>query len=237
MITKDLMVSAHSLNIYIHVATGAIAMLLGVWIQATAKATSSHRSLGRLFAGFTLAVCTSAVVGNAVFRFMPLFAVLTVLVLYQLLSGWHVIYTKSNGPNRIDAFLCVGAVVWGIALVPLVLGSTKRESAPVVIYATLAALFVLVAYDVLRWLVPQAWHAASWRYEHIYKIVASMYAMLSAASGNLFPQAQPWSQLVPSGLGIATIFWFFWRTHREKTMLSRTIVLPLKSLPETSYNS
>ena len=212
------MVSAHALNVYLHVGAGMIAMLIGLWIQAGVKGTPAHRKSGRLFVAFGLVVCATAAVGNAVFRFMPLFAVLTVLVLYQLLSGWHVIYTKAAGPDRVDALLSVGAAAWTAALVPLVLGSPNREGAPVVIYATLGALSALIAYDGLRWLFPQRWHASLWRYEHIYKIVASLFGMLSAAIGNLVPHGQPWSQLVPSAMGMATIGWFFWKeTRRAKT--------------------
>lgn len=165
-------------------------------------------------------MCASAVLGIALFRFMPLFAVLTALVLYQLLSGWHVIYTKADGPNRIDALLCAGAAVWAITLMPLLFRNTGgTQGTPVVIYATLGALFVLIGYDLLRWLFPRTWHAKLWRYEHIYKIIASMYAMLSAAAGNFFPHAQPWSQLVPSALGIASIAWFFWKESHGKKIV------------------
>jgi len=217
------MISTHTLNIFVHVAAGAIAIMLGVWLQMSTKGTGAHRKLGRLFAGLTAVVCITAAIGNAVFRFMPLFAVLTVLVFYQLLSGWHLVYTKEAGPNRVDVLLCVGAFVWALALVPLVLITTAGKNAPVVIYSTLATLFVLIAYDVARWMFPQQWHAALWRYEHIYKIVSSLYAMVSAATGNLLPQAQPWSQLVPSALGMATIGCFFWQESRRTSKMSPAI--------------
>ncbi len=213
----------HTLNILVHIGTGAIAILLGLWLQMNMKGTGVHRKLGRIFVAFTAVVCITATIGNAVFRFMPLFAVLTVLVFYQLLSGWHVIYTKAAGPNRVDVLLCVVAAVWTLGLVPLVLDARALESAPVVIYSTLAALFVLIAYDAARWIFPKHWHGVLWRYEHIYKIVASLYAMLSAAAGNLLPQAQPWSQLVPSALGIATIGWFFWRESRRAVEKHRVL--------------
>jgi uncharacterized membrane protein len=205
------MVSPHLLNIVAHIGAGIIAMTIGFGVLAMTKGTALHRKSGRVFVWFTLVVCASAVIGNAIFRFMPLFAVLTVLVLYQLLSGWHVVYTKASGPNAVDAVLCAGAALWGVCLVPMVLGNTVRESAPVVIYSTLAALFVLVAYDAMRWCFPRRWHKSLWRYEHMYKLIASLFAMTSAAAGNLFPQVQPWSQLLPSAFGSAAIGWFFVR--------------------------
>ena len=210
------MISPHSLNILLHVGAGMIAMTIGLGMLTTAKGTQLHRTTGRFFVGFTLAVCATAAVGNIVFRFMPLFAVLTVLVLYQLLSGWRVIYTKASGPNYIDAALCAVAAVVAVGLVPLMLGNAGRESAPVVVYATLATLFALIVYDALRWVFPRCWHAKLWQYEHIYKLISSLFAMMSAAAGNLFPQGQPWSQLLPSAAGLACIAWFFWVESRRR---------------------
>jgi uncharacterized membrane protein len=209
---------AHLSNIALHIGAGTIAMSIGFWLLATGKGTATHRRVGRIFAGFTLLVCASAAIGTVFFRFMPLFAVLTVLVLYQLLSGWHVVYTREAGPNRVDALLCASAAIGGIALVPHMLASGGSGAS--VLYSSLGALLVLVLYDALRWLFPRRWHATLWRYEHIYKLLASLFAMLSAALGNLFPQGQPWSQLGPSAAGIACIGWFFWRESRSRKRLA-----------------
>ena len=202
------MSTAHLTNIGLHVGAGVIAMAIGCWLLATEKATAAHRKVGRVFAALTLLVCASAAIGNVFFRFTPLFAVLTVLVLFQLLSGWHVIYTKAAGPNRIDAVMAVCAGLAGAAITPLAIA---RNGSDAVVISTLATLLFLVAYDCMRWLFPRHWHATLWRYEHMYKLLASLFAMLSAAAGNLLPQAQPWSQLMPSALGITCIAWFFWR--------------------------
>jgi hypothetical protein len=83
-----------------------------------------------------------------------------------------------------------------------------------VVRSTLAALAMLMAYDAARWLFPRRWHAALWRYEHIYKLLASLFGMLSAAAGNLLPAAQPWSQLLPSVLGLIAIVCCMVRTYR-----------------------
>ena len=48
---------------------------------------------------------------------------------------------------------------------------------------------------------PHHWHAALWRYEHIYKLLASLFVMLSAAAGKLLHVGQPWTQLASSVLG------------------------------------
>lgn len=40
--------------------------------------------------------------------------------------------------------------------------------------------------------------------------------MLSAASGNVIRFNQPWPQLLPSALGMATIFCMIWITWRRQ---------------------
>ncbi len=46
-----------------------------------------HRRLGWGFAAMALLVSLTATIGLIAFRFLPVFAVLTVLTTYQLLSG------------------------------------------------------------------------------------------------------------------------------------------------------
>jgi len=207
----------HLSNLAVHVGAGTAAIGLGLALLAAAKGTPSHRRRGRVFVLLTLVVCATAVVGNLFFRFIPLFAVLTLLVTYQLLSGWHVLRTRAAGPNRIDALLSAGALAWALGLLPLLPGgSGEAGAAPAVVYASLATLGALLAYDAARWCFPRRWHASLWRFEHIYRMVASLFAMLSAAAGNLLTAGQPWSQLLPSALGMAAIALFFRREARAQ---------------------
>jgi uncharacterized membrane protein len=208
----------HLLNIVFHVACGSAAMALGFLILSIDKGTERHRRLGRRFGWLTLAVCASAVIGTLLFRFVPLFAILTVLVLYQFLGAWRAVLVKERGPNLLDAALTACAAVAAFMLAPVVLTAPQGGS-PVVIHATLATLVGVIGYDIVRWLFPAHWHGALWRYEHVYKSIASLFAMLSAASGNLIRFGHPWSQLVPSALGMATILWMLWRTWRRRQRL------------------
>lgn len=211
----------HLINLVLHIGAGIAAISLGFLILATAKATRTHRKQGRLFVALTVVVCATGATGNVFFRFTPLFAVLTVLVAYQLLSGWHIIYTRASGPNRIDALLSLCAASWTIFLIPLLLSASgNRNGGPTVIFSSLAALVFLLAYDTARWCFPRRWHAALWRYEHIFKLVNSLFAMLSAATGNLVRFGQPWTQLAPSVISIAAIVWFIWRDLRARRRTS-----------------
>jgi uncharacterized membrane protein len=204
----------HLLNLAVHLGAGIAAMGLGLLMLASAKGTRSHRSRGRVFVALTCAVCVTGAIGNVFFRFTPLFRVLTVLVAYQLASGWHVVFTRGSGPNRVDALLAMCAGGWALYLIPQLLAAGTQDASAVVVHSSLGGLFVLLAYDLARWCFPGRWHASLWRYEHIYKLVSALFAMLSAATGNLLKVGQPWSQLLPSVLGALAILWFFWRTWR-----------------------
>jgi uncharacterized membrane protein len=200
----------HLLNILLHIGAGLAAMALGFYVLWKANGGATHRRAGQAFAALTLVVCLSAAIGLAVFRFMPLFAVLTLMVGYQLLSGWHVVQTKEAGPDAIDGVLLLA----GVALAAWLLPRLSGGKADAVVLATLAGLLALMVYDAARWCFPQHWHASLWRYEHVYKLVAALFAMLSAAVGNTVRGGQPWSQLLPSLAGLLVIGWFWRRRHR-----------------------
>ncbi|MGO4478506.1 hypothetical protein AB4Z32_19850 [Massilia sp. 2TAF26] len=207
----------HLLNILVHVLAGSAAIVLGMYVLWKPKDAILHRRRGRVFVLLTAVVCLSAAIGNAVFRSLPLFAVLTVLVSYQLLSGWHVIYTRGAGPDRLDAGLLLGAAALTAMLVRRLFADGAMVGASAsVLYSTLAAVAMLLAYDAARWLFPKRWHASLWRYEHIYKILGCLFGMLSAAVGNTVRVGQPWSQLAPTAIGLAVVAVCWVRTHRAQ---------------------
>lgn len=207
----------HLFNLLVHVLAGALAMTLGVFVIQTQHDWLKHRSRGLAYIGLTSVVCLTAVIGNLVFRFMPLFAVLTLLVSYQLFSGWHVIHTRTTGPNAVDAVLLLGGItVTALLATHLVRAGTVVHTPASVMVATFSGVLIVLIYDALRWTFPTRWHATLWRYEHIYKIVGSLFAMLSAAVGNTVRFGQPWSQLVPSAIGIAVIIWCWVRNYRAQ---------------------
>lgn len=203
----------HLFNIGIHVFAGVVAMAIGFFILAREKGTMLHRKLGKIFCYFVIIVCVAAATGLFLFRFLPIFAVITVLVSYQLLSGWRVIYTRGAGPTLLDAMLTFFAVVLSIVLAPVVLQSASQQN--MVVYSTFGALSCILLYDLVRWFFPRHWHHFLWRYEHTYKILSALFSMLSAFVGNVVRFGQPWSQLLPSLLGVVCIGYFFFKLYKE----------------------
>lgn len=200
---------AHAVSLGIHIATGAVALAIGFYILATTKGTRQHRRWGRLFVYFTAVVCLSATVGAIFFRFIPLFAVLTVLVAYQLVGGWRSALTRDGGPTALDALWTAFVLALSCALVPVLLHAPDGWG--VVPKSTLATLFTVLLYDMVKWLFPRSWFRVLWRYEHSYKLIASQFGMLSALVGNVVRFGYPWSQLLPSVLGLLIIGYYFWR--------------------------
>ena len=205
----------HLFNLALHILAGSLAIALGLYLLAVPKGTPLHRRRGRWFAWLTLVVCATAALGNLLFGYRPVFAVLTVLVLYQLLSGWRAVYTRDQGPQAIDGAMTAIALACGL----LILTSLRQDRSGqqvIVVLSSLGGLATILVYDSARWLFPRHWHAALWRYEHIYKLLASLFAMLSAAAGNLLRVGQPWTQLAPSVLGLICIVWCWYCQYQKE---------------------
>jgi uncharacterized membrane protein len=208
---------AHTSNLAVHIGAGSIGILIGLAILVLRKGTRTHRRLGQVFAGAALIVSLSATLGLTAFRFMPLFAVLTVLTTYQLISGWRAARLKERGPQAADAALTALAVTATALLLPVLLSASAPGNArPIVVLSTLSALALILFYDSLRWLFPRRWYAWLWRYEHIYKLISSFAALTSAFAGNVLVAGQPWSQIAPSAVGTVLIIGFFVQNARRR---------------------
>lgn len=203
----------HWVNILIHAAAGTAAIIIGFYLLAKPKGTEAHRRQGKVFSFLGLVVCATAALGLIVFRFLPLFSVITLLVFYQLVSGWRVIYTKENGPNQYDAGFTLMTVLFSIQLIPIVLDQV--DGSKIIVLSTFGALVCVLIYDAIRWFFPHPWYRFLWRYEHSYKLLSSLFGMLSAFVGNTIRFGQPWSQIIPSMLGLMCIGYVFYKLYRE----------------------
>lgn len=203
------MTNAHLINLGVHIGAGSVGILLGVAQLLRAKSGAGHRRRGRWFMWVAFTVTASAFLGLIAFRFMPLFAVLTLLVSYVAVGGWRVARTRSNGPERIDLAWTLLALAVAAGLVPVLAQAPHvGSSQPVVVWSSLAALGVILLYDIVRWTFPRSWFDAIWIPEHIYKVVSALSGMVSAFVGNAVRWGQPWSQIAPSAIGVLLIAYF-----------------------------
>ena len=204
------MTTPHAISLAIHIGAGAVGISLGTLQLLRTKGGARHQRTGRMFMFVALIVTGSALIGTIAFRFMPLFAVLTLLVTYVAVGGWRAARTRASGPQRIDLAWTILGLCTALALVP---GAPHvGSSRPVVVWSSLGALGVVLAYDFLRWTFPRRLFARLWLPEHIYKIVSALSGMVSAFAGNVVQWGQPWSQVAPSVIGIIVILYWWWRS-------------------------
>lgn len=179
----------HLINIIVHVSAGTVGIAIGLMLLVQSKGTESHKHWGRRFCYLCLIVCCSAAMGLVFFRFLPVFAILNLLVFYQLVSGWRSAYTKHYGPAVVDLLFTLGATIVLVVLFSVVLKS--NYGAPVILYSTAATLILILAYDLSKWFFPRRVFAVFWKYEHAYKLISCVFGMISALSGNVVRVGQP----------------------------------------------
>tara|TARA_R110002051_G_scaffold276573_1_gene337903 strand:- start:43 stop:699 length:657 start_codon:yes stop_codon:yes gene_type:complete len=190
----------HQINIWIHIIAGIIAISFAVIILIKTKGNKLHKKLGIIFLTFLAVVILTGLIGSIIIRGNPYLLVLTVLSGYYGFSGFRIIKTKSNIPEKLDIVIAIANLSLGIYFIDYLKSSVMFWN-PIVIYSTFGALFIIIAYDFLRYLIPSSRYNNLWLYEHIYKMIAAFTALLAAAVGTFFPNHQPYSQLFPSVIG------------------------------------
>jgi len=204
---KDL----HHLNILFHVLAGSIALLAGLAALIVRKGSAGHIRFGRYFMRMIIVVITTGLIGVFVFKRNNFLLVITLLSAYNCFGGIRVIRLRGQRPGTID--LVVPLIVIAAALYYLYyISSIGLYWNPVIIYSTIGALFLVTGYDLCRLFFSKNLLQKASGYEHIYKMVSAFSGITSAFTGTVFPQYQPYSQFLPSVIGLAyiivTFIWF-----------------------------
>lgn len=206
----------HELNIFIHVLSGSIALLLGLAALLSSKGGKTHNRSGNYFLGLMAIVILSGLAGVFIFGRNSFLLVVTILAAYNAFSGFRAIRKKSNQAHRLDIMASL------ISLIVLLyyLYYFKQIGmfwSGVITYSTVGALLLVITYDCLRYLIPPERYVKNriWLYEHIYKMTSAFAALLAAFSGTVFEKHQPHSQYLPSVLGLLIIFGFMWRVYQQ----------------------
>ena len=124
------------------------------------------------------------------------------------------------GPHDTIVLMTRGLRLRLIAAGIFVFGAGTKDTSwsPAVVYPTLSALWLVTAYDMVKyfWLHQRLRHW--WLYEHIYKMISAFSALLSAFSGTVLPHLKPYSQIFPSVICVLLIGYFIRQRYR---MMSR----------------
>lgn len=205
----------HKINIAVHIVAGSSALIVGLMALIVNKGKKLHRLTGRLFLMLMSVVILTGLIGVFVFRRNAFLLVITVLSGYLAFSGYRVIKARSNVPKVIDISICLLSLI-SVSYFLYYFKSIGMIWSPVIIYSTVGYLFLMIAYDCGRYFIPTKTYANFWIYEHILKMVSAFSGLLSAFSGTVFPQYQPYSQFIPSILGALTAICFMIHVSRRK---------------------
>jgi len=201
------MIDAHALNILTHVATGGLALLIGLLPLFSRKGVPLHRWSGRATAGLGLVVLFSAALGVILFQPPAPLVAATLTAGYQYLSGLRSLSLTRRGPRLPDTLLAILGL--GLALLVAVqMGKGSASWTPAIGYTTIGYLLTMTVYDLSRPLWVGVWYRRVRPLDHGVKMIGFYFAMLSAASGNLLEAWQPLSQVLPSAMGVATMVGF-----------------------------
>jgi uncharacterized membrane protein len=196
----DNLLLAHKTNIIIHVVAGSIALLLGIVALVTQKGGKNHTRSGNIFLGLLVVVILTGFFGVFVFGRNTFLLVITVLSGYFGFSGYRALQTKSNKPQVIDVCVAIVSLI-AVGYFLYYFRSIGMIWSPVIIYSTVGTLILVIVYDFVRYLIPRAKYGNLWFYEHIFKMIGAFTALLSAFSGTVFSNYQPYSQFLPSVFG------------------------------------
>jgi hypothetical protein len=209
------MESLHHLNIILHVLAGSIALLTGVIALSVKKGGKYHTRVGRYFMWMIIVVIITGLVGVFVFRRNNFLLVITLLSGYNCFSGIRVIRLRGKSPAPMDYI--VPLVVMASAFYYLYyISSTGLYWAPGIIYSTIGALFLVTLYDLSKIFLSPGLLQKAYRYEHVYKMISALSGITSAFSGTVFPQYQPYSQFLPSLMGLVYIIVIFIRFSNKR---------------------
>lgn len=190
----------HMLNILLHVGFGTLGILVGLAQLVRRKGDRYHQLAGRVFMACGGVVIATSLMGIASFNHDPFLMTLTVAAFYHGASGWRALKIREAGPGPSDNALSAGTLAYCLGYVLYARVSGDPGWSAVTIYASLGAVGTVASYDLLRNIGGSNWLRRTWLYEHIYKSVGALGALVSAALGNLFEDLGFVAQVGPSAI-------------------------------------
>ena len=191
----------HSINIFVHILAGMIAIIFGIRAYAAPLGSEKHRKAGRYFLGFMAIVLLTAISGVLFFIEQPFLTVVTFQSFYTSYSGYRVLKTKERGFQTIDFLVMLFVAAVGLSFL-LRMHALEYFWNKNIVYYLLIYLFMIVGFDIIRFLQPNLIKVKGfWLYEHIYKMTSAFTALVSAGFGSVFLSWEPYNQIVPAILG------------------------------------
>lgn len=213
----------HLVSLIIHITSGTLALFIGFLLLFRKKGTAFHKKAGFLFAILMAFIFITGVIGVIIFKRNLFLLVITVLAGYNTYSGIRIVKVKSNGLYYKDTLVMVAAVFTTLYF----LYYLKRVGFywdPVIIYSTVGYLFLVILYDVCRYLIPKSRYGNIWIYEHSCKMISALSGLFSAFVGTVLPDQKPYSQILPSLLMTFVMIFFVVKLYRNSNNKNEKLI-------------
>jgi hypothetical protein len=215
------METLHHLNILTHIIAGTIALITGLLAFLVSKGSATHIRYGRYFTWMIGIVILTGLIGVFVFKRNNFLLVITLLSGYTCFSGIRAVKLNGQTPGPMDYLASVMVMASAFYYV-YYLQAMGLFWSPVITYSTIGALFLICLYDLFKLRMPHNSLKKAVIYEHVYKMISAFSAIASAFSGTVFPQYKPYSQFLPSVIGITCIIVIFIRLSHHQVSIKRS---------------
>jgi hypothetical protein len=91
---------------------------------------------------------------------------------YYGFSGYWILQTKSNTPKIIDISVANISII-SVSYFLYYFKCLGKYWAPIIVYSTVGALVMIIAYNFIRYLIPKKRYRNMWIYEHIFKMIGA----------------------------------------------------------------
>jgi hypothetical protein len=191
----------NQINLAIHIGMGVAGLICGLWPLLSVKGGRLHRKSGRVFVVLAGVVLGTALLADLLLKQPIALLAVSLAASYEYISGLRSLALRAHGPTTIDALLAVAALLGCVWLVRS-MGEGTTSWSPMIVYSTAGYVACVAFYDLSRPLWAAYWLRRVRPLDHGLKMTACYFAMLSSGAGNSLRNLQPWSQLIPSSLGI-----------------------------------
>ncbi len=207
----------HQINMFIHILAGTIGLVIGLIPYFSEKGGKVHRKYGRFFLYLMVITVVTALIGVVFFRSRPFLTVVTMLSAYTSFGGYRALKYRTGALQIKD--LAFTLVTLGCALYFVLApqdGNVIWHAS--VVYYLLGWLFLLTCYDIVRYFGGFK-YKNNWLFEHVIKTNSAYVALLSAATGTVLADWQPYSQIIPSIVGtvllVVILFYFLYKRPKS----------------------
>jgi uncharacterized membrane protein len=194
----------NDINIVVHVGMGACGLIVGLVPLLSFKGGKLHRRSGRIFAVFAGVVLLTALLADVFLKQPIALLAASLSATYQYCGSLRALYLRSRGPGVLDAAMAGIALAACATLLHAMNGGTASWS-PMIGYSTAGFVSAIAVYDLSRSFWSRSWLRYARPLDHGLKMTGCYFAMLSAGAGNLLKHFQPWSQILPSSIGMCVM--------------------------------